>query len=612
MKRKIISLVVGFIAAAAAIYAFVVSRPAEISHVVLISLDTTRADHFSCYGFPERTTPHIDEVAENAVRFEHVVSPVPITLPAHSSMLTGTIPPFHGVHHNIGYKLGAENITLAEILKGQGFQTAAIIGAIVLDRKMGLDQGFDLYNDQFGELHRNRFGRERKADEGTRAAIDWLEKSSEEKSFLFLHYYDPHVEYAPPEPFASAFSDNPYAGEIAYTDDCIGQVIGKLKELGIYDSTLLIITADHGEMLGEHGEDEHTYFIYEAAIRVPMIIKVPGQDNPLTIAEPVGLVDIVPTVCSLLDIELPGPVQGMDLSGFLRGEVPGQYERHIYAESTGPARIGVSSLMSISTGRWKYIQAPRAELYDVYADPGEARNLLADEKQRARILEDKLKQILEHSVRRDQDSSIELDAESIRKLESLGYVAGKTEGEMVFDTDKDDPKDYIHVYNDFHRALHLRDEGKYLEAEALLYKLVEDRPDFGELYIKLGDIAMMFQNYNDAILHYRKADELGLPLYSHVYNNLAWLQATRPSLKSRNVDEAIIYAERICQAVNYSDPSMLDTLAVAYAAAGQYRRAANTARQAHAIALSRKDMVKAQKIADRVKLFESQQPYLED
>ena len=230
------------------------SPPGQIRNIVLISIDTCRADHLSCYGFTRKTTPNIDAVAEQGILFENVMAPVPLTFPAHSTMLTGTIPPHHGVRDNTKYRFVDSNLSLAEILKEKGFATAAVISAVVLSSEVGLDQGFDTYDDEFEDSLVSVGIVQRRGEEVSRVGIEWLQQHRDEPFFLFLHYYDPHHDYSPPEPFASRFSDNLYAGEIAYTDYCIGQVIDQLKSLGLQDSTLLIITADHGELLGEHGD----------------------------------------------------------------------------------------------------------------------------------------------------------------------------------------------------------------------------------------------------------------------------------------------------------------------------------------------------------------------
>lgn len=613
MNKRIVLSAASVLIGTAIVLFLAVNRKPGISHVVLISVDTCRADYFSCYGYPRKTTPHVDALSEQAVRFEYVVSPVPITLPAHSSMLTGKIPPAHGVHNNIGYKLAPSHVTLQELLREQGYKTGAIVSAFVLDQRMGLSQGFDTYYDEFDGHHTGPCGSERKGGQTTDLALDWLEKNANRKSFLFLHYYDPHDTYEPPEPYASQYADNLYAGEIAYTDDCIGRVIEKLKELGIYDSTLLIVTGDHGEMLGEHGEEEHTYFIYESAIRVPLLVKLPGQENGHVVPEPVGLVDLFPTICAQLGLEMPQAVQGYDLSPFLKGLLPASYERFVYSESVGPTRIGASSLASVSTGRWKYIQAPRAELYDISVDPDEQNNLFKYEHQRARILADKLKETVEKSLQADLENRIDLDAESIRRLESLGYLAGKSDGELVFDEDQDDPKDYVHVYVKFDQAMELRDEKKYDEAEEMLRGLIPERPEFQEIYATLGEIGLLRGNYDQAVLNYRKVTQFEepLPLPFKLYNDLAWLQATRPTLFSRDLQEAVRYATTNCERTKYKDPNALDTLSVAYAAAGEFDKAVETAQTAYTLARTMNNRALAHRIASRLELFQRGEPYFE-
>ena len=293
-------------------------QPPEINRVLLISIDTCRADRINCYGYPRPTSPHIDAVAREGSLFTNAISPVPMTLPSHSTMLTGTIPPYHGVHDNLMYGLGQDNVTLAQILKDQGFATefatGAVVGTFVLDAQFGLDRGFDSYDDQFKSYDTAIKLTERQGSDVSRLAIEWLEKHKEDKFFLFAHYYDPHAPYAPPDPFASRFADDLYAGEIAYTDDCVGLVLQKLKDLGLYDSTLVVITADHGELLGEHGEATHSFFIYQNALRVPLIVKLPHspsddeasrQDEPRRIDSVAGLVDIVLTICGLMGIDSP-------------------------------------------------------------------------------------------------------------------------------------------------------------------------------------------------------------------------------------------------------------------------------------------------------------------
>ncbi|MCF7954952.1 MAG: sulfatase-like hydrolase/transferase [Phycisphaerae bacterium] len=415
-----------------------------IRHVVLISMDTIRADYLSCYGYEKETTPNIDALAAQGYLFRNTITPIPLTLPAHTSMLTGTIPPQHGKHDNIDF-FDIPNTALPELLKKNGYQTAAFVGAQVLNARHGLKKGFDNYDDHFEE---NKG--ERRAEEVNKGAFEWLEKHSDNPIFLFLHYYDPHAKYNPPEPFATKFKESPYAGEIAYTDHCIGEVIAKLKSLGMYESTLIIVTGDHGEMLGEHGEDTHMYFIYQSAIKVPMIYKLPGSNTPQRIDDAAGIIDIVPTVCDLLDIEPPSPIQGKKLTPYFSNKPPENKDRYLFSESLYPTKFKANSLLGLTGKQWKYIQTTRPELYDIQKDPGELTNLVETEPHRARILRDKLAQTLEQTItKRNDQEDAPLDAESIKRLESLGYLTGSSvEKDFTFDQSKTDPKDMI-GYHEF-------------------------------------------------------------------------------------------------------------------------------------------------------------------
>jgi arylsulfatase A-like enzyme/Flp pilus assembly protein TadD len=486
------------------------SRPdvGNIRNVILISIDTCRADHLGCYGYQQKTTPNIDAIAAEGILFESVVAPTPLTLPSHASMLTGTIPVYHGVHDNGDYRLGQSNVSLAEILKEAGFVTGAAVSAFVLDSKSGIGQGFDSFDDRFDGILEGYTAEERRGDETTRSALDWLEENKNKPFFYFLHYYDPHMNYQPPEPFASRFTGNPYAGEIAFTDHCIGRVMAKLKELDLYDSTLVIITSDHGEMLGEHGEFSHGYFIYQSATKVPLIFKAPGRTNAVRIKQRVGLIDIVPTVCSLLGIEPPAAVQGVDLSTcFGGGELLAKQD--MYCESLLPTMYKANSLLGIVTDRFKYIQTTRPELYDLVNDPAESINLIDQQSHRARILRDKLTRIIQLSVRDDPaDSKVGLDEETRRRLESLGYVGSSVVEDFDFDQTKEDPKDVL----DFHllnaQFIDMFTQDKYDKAKGLAGEMVRARPEFAFGYQGAGQVALKQEDYTLAISYLQKAIEL--------------------------------------------------------------------------------------------------------
>ncbi len=488
--------------------------------VLLISIDTCRADRLGCYGFGRDATPHIDEVARHAALFENAVSPVPITLPAHGTMLTGTIPPFHGAHDNNSYRLAERNVTVAELLKQHGFATGAFVAAFVMAERFGLNQGFDTYG--FESTQNTTGMAERRGQDVSRDGIQWLEAHGDEPFFLFLHYYDPHALYAPPEPFASRFEDDPYAGEIAYVDQCVGQVLAKLQQMGLYDDTLIIITADHGEMLGEHGEATHSYFIYESALRVPLIVKRPRQQAPIQIDEQVGLIDVAPTICAAAGIEAPQDVQGADLSLYWRQDAPTVAARSFYCETLVPTKYGAASLLGIRRGDWKYIQTTRPELYNLADDPVETRNVVTSQPHQAKTLQDHLRQLLDRHARRLDDRHVAPNAQTNRKLESLGYVSGADAAEdFSFDQSKTDPKDLIDFHTAYANELNpLIHAGRCDEARRVCERLVAERPDFALAHFKLGVIARSTGRYSDAIEHFHRALQLNLD-DADVHYNLA-------------------------------------------------------------------------------------------
>ena len=499
---------------------FLLSRQTGIKNVILISMDTTRSDFLSCYGYQRQTTPNIDALAGEGFLFENTISPEPFTLPAHCSMLTGTVPPYHGVLDNRDYKLGEDNVVLSEILKAKGFTTAGFVSSFVLDSQFGLAQGFDVYDDQFGNVQVSGEGAERRGDETTDRAIKWLDEKRGRKNFVFLHYFDPHFQYNAPEPFKSRFDaagngnqllyENAYAAEVAFTDHCIGRVIDKLKELDMYDTSLIIVTSDHGEGLGEHKESTHGYFIYQETVKVPLIVKLPGRHKPRRIKPVVGLVDIVPTVCSLLGIESPAGIQGKDLGPYVSGQLEPYADRYIYTQSLRPTIYMANSLLGVVNDNYKYIQTSRPELYDLVKDPKELDNLAKDEPNRVRIMKDKLSQILEETVREDEFSKAQtfLDAQGRKRLESLGYVAGAVSAEFVFDQSKPDPKDLIGYHDLNIGLLDLLDRKKFGEARKTCMEMISIYPQFCKPYLSLADVAIGQKKYKEAHGHLEKALEL--------------------------------------------------------------------------------------------------------
>ena len=337
-------------------------------------------------------------------------------------------------------------------------RTAAFVGAFPLDARFGLNQGFDTYDGRFSEEGKKRgfFGR-RTGEEVNRPALAWLEDHARQPFFLFLHYYDAHHPYTPHPPHTSAYADDPYAGEIAYIDNCIGRVLDRLRALGVYDNTLVIITGDHGEGLGEHGEDTHGFFIYQSTLHVPLVIRAPRCGKGIQVEGNVSLVDIVPTVLDLLGLKTPARVEGVSLRAALEGGPVPDRRQAIYAESLEAATFGCSPLHGILEGPWKYILAPRPELYDLAQDPGERTNLAGKQPQVAQRLRGRLEAMLkelEAAAPRRGPSTV--DPEAVKRLESLGYVSGG--GPLpasALDATREDPKDFLPTYQRL-RLLHAR------------------------------------------------------------------------------------------------------------------------------------------------------------
>lgn len=538
-----------------------------IRRVVLISIDTCRADHLSCYGFLEKTTPNIDRIAEEGVLFEDVVTPAPITLPAHVSLLTGLIPPSHGIHDNLNFFLSEDKLTLTEILKAKGYHTGAVISAFVLDAKFGIHQGFDSFQDDFINAYNTVSGSERRGDETTEFAIKWLKQQKNEKFFLFLHYYDPHFPYNPPEPYATRYANDPYSGEIAFTDHCIGRVVETLKELSMYDSTLLILVGDHGEMLGEHGEKEHLFFIYESALKVPLIVKLPGSGrNPVRVEETVGLIDIVPTVCGLLHIDIPGQVQGKSLEPLLTGKKPAAKPRYFYIESMMPTYLGANPLLGIRTFQWKYIQTTHPELYYLEKDRDEQVNLVKKETKQVRICKGALEKILKEQLSNPAGSQRTPDRETLEKLASLGYVgANVSRDAFSFDRDKPDPKDLIGLHLDLQKVQELKFEGKYTEAKRILEERGTKEPHF-KVYAQLGEIAMLENNTAQAIANYSLSLELEKNNYNVNLNMGALL------VKQGKPQEALPYFQKAVE-IQPNDIKALRNLGIVFEHTGKVTQA---------------------------------------
>ncbi len=457
------------------------SSEPSYEHVIVISVDTLRADHLACYGNSEISTPTIDRLAREGVRFSNAFSPVPITLPAHTSLMTGKIPINHGIRNNSTFRLNDEETTLAEIFSKNAYKCAAFIGAFPLDSIFGLDQGFSLYSDNYPVRadSDSLFFPERRAAEVTAEAYQWMVENSENKTFVFIHLFDPHMPYSPPEPFDEEYSARSYDGEIAYCDKAIGDLMGALEKKGILDNTLIVLTADHGEDLGDHGEITHAFFTYDSTLHVPLIFwDSAGKIKTQTVIDGnVSLIDVAPTILELMNFDQLAPVDGQSLvKAMNKGKVD---EVPLYFESLVPfLNYGWSPLQGIRYEGWKYIEAPIPELYNIAKDGKEKNNLYETDGNRARKMKELLAGYLEASSEKDDEkkSKIKLDGEIREQLLSLGYFTGG-DNPSGAESELADPKTKLDQKNIITNLLVYYFEGNKDEALAEAEKQLKLSPD---------------------------------------------------------------------------------------------------------------------------------------
>ncbi len=486
LRTRLIAMVwmAGF-AFASTLFAAVKPQP----NVVVITIDTLRADHLGCYGYKQIRTPNIDALAADSARFERAYTPVPVTLPSHTAIFTGTYPTLSGMHDFSGNKLNATQPTLATILKQQGYVTGAVVGSAVLDSRFGLNRGFDFYYDHFdfSRLQEaNLEEMERPGNVVADVALDWLSKNHGGKFFLWMHLYDPHYPYRPPAPYGEEYKDRPYDGEIAFADAQVGRLISYLKAKDLYRNTLIVLTGDHGESLGEHGEKTHGFFIYNATLHVPVTLHLPGGAARV-VSELISLTDLMPTVLEALHIDIPAQVQGRSVMGLLsaRKEDP----RNVYGETFLPRlHFNWSELRSVETEKYQFIEAPKPELYDLLADPGETRNLYAEKKAVSGELQDRLRTLVrEYSADHELAEKTGLDPALMERLKSLGY-AGFSGGGTATSTDKSlpDPKDRIQVYELISDAIAESQHGEYQDSTEKLNAALKTEPSSVPVHYLLG------------------------------------------------------------------------------------------------------------------------------
>ena len=484
------------------------------SNVILITIDTLRPDHLGCYGYKAIQTPYIDKLASESARFTTVVSQVPQTLPSHCSILTSTYPMFHGVRDNIGYRLEASRITLAEILKRHGFQTGAFVGSYVLDSKFGLGKGFDTYYDHFdAEKNPDGFLRldqlERRGEEVMAQAIKWIEATSSTAPFFaWIHLYDPHDPYDPPPPYKARYKSNPYDGEIAYADEQVGKLVTLLNRRGLYDRTLIVLTSDHGESFGEHREFKHGYFLYDTTLLVPLLIK-PSRHAfaKQVINEQVRLVDIAPTILQMLELPRVADFQGTGLLALLAGkQMPLQPEA--YSETFYPAQFGASPLRSLRRPNAKFIEAPRPELYNLDQDPLELKNVYVEKQALANQLKSRLGELSNSLADKgsERNSPLKVSSEDMERLGALGYVGGAAQVERTEQklSSGADPKDRLEIFQLLSEAGRNAATGRCGQAERQFVEAIEKAPGIPTAYFLLGRCYFNEQKFGLALATFQQ------------------------------------------------------------------------------------------------------------
>lgn len=560
------------------------------TNVLLVTLDTLRWDYLGSYGKEDIATPHIDELAARGIKFEQAIAQIPLTTPSHASILTGAYSQVHKIRDIGGFTLAEDVPTLATLTRKAGFETAAFVGASVLHRRYGLNAGFRTYNDDMaGDKDSDKLPgvvAEVRANVISDRAIDWLtgwEKADPHRPFfLWVHYYDPHLPYDPPEPFKSQYPEDPYAGEVAYTDQQLGRLLKFMEAGGLFDNTLVVVLADHGEGLGEHGEYTHGVFLYESTMHIPMIIAGPDLPRGGVVEQQVRSIDVMPTILDYLGVEAGEKVQGTTLLPAMK-EGRRVRTHYCYMETLYPrTQMRWAELRGMRTDDWKLIIAPKPELYDLNEDLQESNNLAGLHQPEADRLQ---KQIWEINGPPESWGAIEaqpLDAETQAELRSLGYVSAGGSRSLIFDGEGVDPKDRIHVLQELDHASDLMNADRFDQAASVLESLRREDPGNPLIYQHLG---MCYQNtqrfeqarqvYQEAIAQKADTDRTYSEL-GEVYIRLA--QQMPQQEKSLQYMENAVENLRRSSEINPSNLDNLGNLANAYLELGRLKDAEGAAK----------------------------------
>jgi choline-sulfatase len=539
------------------------------ANVLLITLDTTRADHLSCYSSSlpagERRsngakTPHLDALAARGVRFANATAQVPLTLPSHASIMTGAYPPVHGLRDMGGFVLAKSHPTIASIAQSAGFETAAFVGSRILSKHFGISNGFGTYDDDMhGETEEAMPGvyPERRASLVTDRALEWLKQNGTRKFFLWAHYYDPHAPYNPPEPFHRAYAKDLYSGEIAYMDEQVGRLLDGIDQAGLSARTLIIVIGDHGESLGEHGEMTHGIFLYDSTTHVPLIMAGPDVPSGQAIQEQVRSIDVMPTILAFLNLPAGPEAQGVSLWPLI-GQNQKVRSNYSYLETLYPRTyMGWSELRAMRTDSWKLIIAPHPELYNLERDPQETTNLIAKNPAEADQLQKKIWEAVGTGPKAEKVASSPVDSQTRQELESLGYVSAGTPREIKLGTPAPDPKDRVDILKIQEQVQELLNTKTYPRAAQLMEKglrLDAQNPTshlyLARAYEKMGNYARAVQVYQHAIDNKVVTDE--------IYSRMG-----KAELRLHRLDKAI-NAMVLANQINPTDLDNLRNLGTAY------------------------------------------------
>jgi arylsulfatase A-like enzyme len=517
--------------------------------VVIVSIDTLRADRLPAYGYRGIETPAIDQLVRDSIRFENAYASVPLTLPSHVSLLSGLLPPAHGVRDNIGYRVEDRIASLGTFLRPLGYESGGVVSSYVLRGSTGIGSAFEHYDDAIEVTPGATLGQlERTGSATVDAAWTWVEQRLDRPFFLFVHLFEPHAPYAPPELWAARYGKT-YDGEIAAADAAVGDLLGRLRTAGRYEDALVFLLSDHGEGLGDHGEKEHGVLLYRSTLHVPLLMKLPhGRRGGETVAQPVQLLDVVPTVADVIGFDVPPDRPGWSL---LRASERGvDDERHLYAETFYPRlHFGWSELRSLIGSRYHYIEGPHPELFDVIADPGEAINVLQRERRVYRELRDDLR-ALDAGVTTPGD----IDDEEAKKLAALGYLSrtmNPPEGPLL------DPRQGLDALDQIQRALDLASRDP-AAAAAILERLLTRFPDMLDAHFNLASVLHRLGRAEEALEHYRRAVELA-PVAAHG----SLIEIGRIQLELGRIDEAERHARLVLERLPVEGHDLLCRAALA-------------------------------------------------